>query len=92
MQIPYLNQILLFLVVSVLTTILSIAGIEVVHILREFRETIRKTNKVLDDFGTISSSVAKPIVGISGFLTGLKSGLDVINLIAGKSKKEKGEK
>lgn len=92
MQIPYINQILLFLVVSVLTTILSIAGIEVVHILREFRETIRKTNKILDDFGTISSSVAKPIAGISGFLTGLKSGLDVINLIAGKSNKEKGEK
>lgn len=92
MQIPYLNQILLFLVVSVLTTILSIAGIEVIHILREFRETIRKTNRIMDDFQTISSSVAKPIAGISGFLTGLKSGLDVINLIAGKSKKEKGEK
>jgi len=91
MQIPYLNQILLFLVVSVLATILSIAGIEVVHILRELRETIKKTNKIMDDFGTISSSVAKPIAGISGFLTGLRSGADVIGLFLNKGKEKKNE-
>ena len=80
MQIPYFNQILLFLVVSILTTILVLAGIQVVHILKELRETIRKTNKMMDDFQLISSSIAKPIAGVSGFLTGIKSGMDVVNL------------
>ncbi len=80
MQIPYLNQILLFLVVSILTTLLTLAGIQVVHILKELRETVKKTNKMLDDFQLISSSVAKPIAGISGFITGLKGGTDIINL------------
>ncbi len=80
MQIPYLNQILLFLVVTILTTLLTLAGIQVVHILKELRETVKKTNKMLDDFQLISSSVAKPIAGISGFVTGLKGGTDIINL------------
>jgi len=80
MQIPYLNQILLFLVVSVLTTLLTLAGIQVIHILKEIRETVKKTNKILDDTGLITSSIAKPITGISVFITGLKSGTDLINL------------
>lgn len=79
MQIPYLNQILLFLVVSILTTLLTLAGIQVIYILKEVRETFKKTNKILDDTGVITSSIAKPIAGISGFITGLKSGTDIIN-------------
>lgn len=87
MQIPYINQVLLFLVVSILTTILVLAGIQVVHILKELRETIRKTNKMMDDFQLISSSIAKPIAGVSGFLTGIKSGMDVVNLFLKSSNK-----
>lgn len=87
MQVPYLNQILLFLVVSILTTILVLAGIQVVHILKELRETIRKTNKMMDDFQLISSSIAKPIAGVSGFLTGIKSGMEVVNLFLKSSDK-----
>lgn len=91
MTIPYLNQILLFLVISVLTTVLALAGVQVIYILRDLRETIKKANKIMDDFGIISSSVAKPIAGISGFITGLKSGVDVINLLLNKEKEKKHE-
>jgi len=95
MSIPYLNQILLFLVVTVLATLLSLVGIQVIHILKELRETAKKTNKILDDFQSISSSIAKPIVGISGFITGLRSGTDLINLFLKKktaAELSKGEK
>lgn len=95
MQIPYLNQLLLFVVVSVLATVLTLAGIQVIHILKELRQTVVKMNKMMDDFQLISSSVAKPIAGISGFLTGLKSGMDVVNLVlknsSHKISKEKNE-
>lgn len=80
MQIPYLNQILLFLVVTVLTTLLTLSGIQVIYILKEVREALKKTNKMLDDCQSITSSVAKPIVGLSGFVTGLKSGSDFVRL------------
>jgi hypothetical protein len=79
MQIPYLNQILLFLVVTVLTVLLTIAGIQVIHILSEVRQAMKKLNHMMEDFQLISSSVAKPIAGISGFVTGLKSSTELIN-------------
>jgi len=80
MQIPYLNQILLFLVVIVLATLLTIAGVQVIHILGEVKIMMKKTNKIMDDFQLVTSSVAKPIAGISGFITGLKSGTDLVSL------------
>ena len=80
MTIPYLNQILLTLVVLVLTVLLAISGIHVIHILQELRQSVNKVNKILDDGQVISSSVAKPVSSISGFITGLKSGMDVLNL------------
>lgn len=86
MQIPYLNQILLVLVVGVLTTVLTIAGIQVIQILRELRETVSTLNKVLEDSHVITSSVAKPISGISGFIMGIKGITDVVNLFSGKEK------
>lgn len=84
MTIPYLNQILLTLVVTVLTVLLAISGVQVIHILRELRESVKKVNRILDDGQTISSSIAKPISGISGFITGIKGGMDVLNLFLAK--------
>ncbi len=81
MQIPYLNQILLILVVTILTTLLAISGVQVIHILRELRTTVKTLNKVLDDSHTITSSIAKPVAGFSGFLTGLKSGTKILSML-----------
>jgi hypothetical protein len=75
-------QILLVVVVSVLTVILSLVGFEVFLILKEFKKTVSKTNKILDDTGLISESVAKPIAGLSGFLTGLKDSANLVKLLA----------
>ncbi len=84
-------QILLIIVVSVLTSVLTACGIQVFYILKEIRESMKKTNKILDDAGLISSSVAKPISGISEFLMGLKSGAEVIRLLTKKKKEEEEE-
>jgi len=88
MQVPYLNQILLFVVVTILTTLLSLAGIQVYFILKELRETMKKINRMMDDVNTITTSVAQPIAGVSGFLMGLRSGSDIMKFILKKGKKE----
>lgn len=81
------TQLLLILTVSSLTIMLLIVGSQVALILREFRESVKKMNKILDDAGVVSESVAKPIAGLSGFLTGIKSGADLIKLLtSGKPK------
>lgn len=76
-------QILLLVVISVLSSILAVCGIQVYLILKEFRESVKKFNKMLDDMGIISSSVAKPISGFSEFIMGLKTGLEAFKGLAG---------
>lgn len=87
------TQILLTIVVLVLTTLLTIVGVEVFLILRELRESIRKMNKILDDAGLISESVAKPISGISDLATGLGALAEFIKkfLKEGKNEEKKEE-
>jgi len=77
-------QILLIIVVMVLTAILTLVGVEVFFILRELRQTVKKTNKILDDSGLITESIAKPIAGFSGFLTGLKDSANIVKILADK--------
>jgi len=77
-------QILLVIVVTSLTTLLVFVGIQVIHILRELRESTQKLNKILDDFGVVSESVAKPIAGVSGFLTGIQSGAKLMKIFKDK--------
>lgn len=66
------TQILLYGVVTILTVLLVALGIQVFFILKEARRTLEKINKVLDDANLISGSVAKPIVGFTSFLEGIK--------------------
>jgi len=85
-----ITQVVLASVIIILTVVLTFIGVEVFFILREFRETVRKTNKIIDDAGLISESIAKPIVGLSGFLTGLKSGAGLIKILTKNLGKDEG--
>lgn len=67
-----LTQLLLGIVIVTLTVMLALIGYQVVNILRAFRFTIDKMNKVLDDTGVISESVSKPINALSTMLLGIK--------------------
>ena len=68
------TQILLIIVVSVLAAVLAVIGIQLFLILKEGRRSIEKVNKMLDDAGTISGAIAKPIASLSNSL-GSFSGL-----------------
>ncbi len=72
------TQFILISVVVSLTVVLIIIGIQTISILKEFKISVSKMNKILDDANMISSSVAKPISAASGFLLGLRGG-HVIN-------------
>lgn len=79
-------QTALFLVIIVLAILLVVLGIQVFFILRELRETVSKTNKVLDDTGVITESVSAPISSLSSLVTGIKTGATVASIL----KKKKG--
>lgn len=81
------TQLLLSFVILILTVMLSVIGVQVVYILRDLRETIKKFNKVLDDTGTISESVSKPVSMFSTMLVGLKGGSALMKILS-KGRKE----
>ncbi len=73
-------QIALFIIIIVLTILLLALGIQVFIILREFRKTVLKANKVLDNTSIITESVSSPLSSLSGIATSIKAGASFINL------------
>jgi len=71
--------------VSVTLTILLVAiGIQVYLILKEVRSSVEKTNKMLDDAGKVSGAVSDGVVHMSGFMTGIRTGVSFISKIINK--------
>lgn len=62
------TQFMLVFVIVILTVMLTVIAVQVFFILREFRKTLMKANKVLDDTGVISESVSKPVSLLAPFI------------------------
>ncbi|HUV47151.1 MAG TPA: hypothetical protein VMW29_03385 [Candidatus Bathyarchaeia archaeon] len=82
-------QILLIFVITTLTILLFIIGLEVFQILKELKKTVEKVNKILTDSGRISEAVAQPIEEASDFIMGLQKGLKFFKTVSDFFKKEK---
>lgn len=81
------TQILLIIVVSVLTAVLAVIGIQIFLILKEGRRSVEKVNKMLDDAGTISSAITKPIASLSNSLSGLSGISGLLGWLVNRKKK-----
>ena len=82
---------LLVLIIGLLTLNLLFVGVYIVLVLKEVRESVRKANEILDSAVRISASVAEPIVGASGMLSGFMQGLRLLrgfNLAAPRKEEE----
>jgi hypothetical protein len=66
-------QMILLLVILVLTILLVILGIQVYYILREVRETIIRTNRVLDNAESITENIDAPLSALSSLALGAKA-------------------
>ncbi len=87
-------QIILLLVVIVLTLVLVVLGVQAFYVLREFRQTLSKTNRILDTAGQITQNLSNPINTFSSVLTGFRTGSFIANLlkkIRSKDKEENGK-
>lgn len=67
-----------------LTLLLVVLGIQVFLILKEFRSSVQKTNKMLDDAGKVSETVSSGVTSMGGFLNGIRSGIAMITSLKGK--------
>lgn len=73
-------QAVLLLVISLLTILLLVLGVQVFFILKELRRTLSRTTRILENAETITESVSEPISFLSEvFLnTGLLSVLSKV--------------
>jgi len=78
-------QLILLFVIITLTVLLVILGVQVFYILRDVRQTIKKTNKILENADNITEGIQGPITAISSFVLGTKatSLLSIARLVKG---------
>jgi hypothetical protein len=66
-------QLVLLIVILVLTVLLVILGIQIFFILKELRQTISKTNTVLDNANSITENIEVPLSALSSLALGVKA-------------------
>ena len=76
-----ITQFVLLTVVVSLSVVLLIIGIHVIGILKELRVTVQKSNKIIDDCGTVSESIAKPTEAASHFLMNIRGNSLVSSIV-----------
>lgn len=78
-------QAVLLFVIILLAVLFAVLGIQVYFILSEFRKTLTKTNKILDEVEELTEAVAEPVTFISSVLFSSK----VLGIIGKLFRKEK---
>ncbi len=74
-------QVILIFILAILTVSLVVVGFYVVLVLKEFRNTVRKTNSVLDNVRTVTNTVSNPISAITSLVTGIAQGFKTVKSI-----------
>ncbi len=74
-------QILFAVVITTLTILLVVIGIEIYRILQDAKKTLVRVNDVLDNVETITESIAGPVEKMSGLVEGFHQGMGVVNLV-----------
>ena len=82
------TQLTIIVISFALAILLIILGVQVWHILKEMRNSLHKMNFMLDDVGKVSHTVSEGIVGMSGFMNGLKTGISAITTLLHKKQEE----
>ena len=85
------TQLTIIIISFALAILLIILGIQVWFILKEMRTSLQKMNKMLDDAGKVSGAVSEGVIGMSGFVNGLKTGISAITSLIHHKEEEKHE-
>lgn len=82
-----ITQIVIIVSIIAITVVVVIAGVWLILILKELKNSLRKADQILDDTKTITSAVAEPVSSISEFVQGFRNGVSFFNSLFSKKKK-----
>lgn len=74
-------QAVLLFVIVLLTILFVVLGIQVFYILKDLRQTIQKTNLLLDEVEELTSQIKQPVSAISGLISSA-SNLSALGTVA----------
>lgn len=83
-----ITQILLTAVITVMTVILTIIGIQLIIILKDVRVFLRRINTISSELEKIGLSFGHGFSEITGFFSGLKSLFFILNALNKKKPKK----
>ena len=87
-----LTQSIILSIIIVLTIFLVVLGFQAFFILRDFRKTIIRTNKLLDDADNLVDQVKRPIETAGNLLTSAAAGVGIAHFLKKLSSKHEREK
>jgi hypothetical protein len=78
------TQLLITVFLSITTLIMIVVGIQLVFVLKELRQVLKRANNIADGFEKIGMSLEYGFTEITGFVAGLKTIFKVIDVLHAK--------
>lgn len=76
-----LPQIVLLVIIVAVGVILIVIGIQIIGLLKDAKETMRKADLVLEDVGFLTRSLTRGGTALGNMLTSLQSGMQLVGLV-----------
>ncbi len=86
------GQILIITAISIMTILLTIIGIQLIIILRDFRAVMKRVNAATGMLEKVGVTVATGTTELMGFVSGIKSVFSVVDVISEKHSKNGSKK
>lgn len=74
-----ITQIVIVVSLLAVSTVIVVLGVYLVRLVKDITQTVQKTNQILDDTHSITTSIRKPLNSVSEFVMGFKNGVNVFN-------------
>ena len=76
-----LPQIILLIVIIIVSVILIVIGIQIIGLLKDAKDSLKKADTILEDLGFLSRSLTRGSSTISHLFTSLESGLQLVGMV-----------
>lgn len=76
-----LPQIVLLVIIVAVGVILIVIGVQIIGLLKDAKETMRKADLVLEDVGFLTRSLTRGGTALGNMLSSLQSGMQLVGLV-----------
>lgn len=78
-------QVLLVAVVTVLTVLLTVIGIQIFYLIKETRQIVHKVNTTVDNVSGFTSKISSSVGSLAGFSAGMNAAMSLVSLLKKRS-------